>query len=71
MKFLIAFALCIAAASAAPASDVEVVSSSFDNIGIDGYKFEYVDIPKNTEYLAMSTVEIHKAWIIVVIDCIR
>lgn len=42
MKFLIVFALCIAAALAAPANDAEVLSSSFDNIGIDGYKFEYV-----------------------------
>ena len=41
MKFIIVLAFCIAAALAAPA-DVEIISSNFDNIGVDGYKFEYV-----------------------------
>lgn len=41
MKFLIVFALCIVAALAAPASDdVQILKSNFENIGIDGYKFE-------------------------------
>ncbi|CRL02974.1 CLUMA_CG016256, isoform A [Clunio marinus] len=40
MKFLIVFALCIVAALAAPA-DVEITKSSFDNIGIDGYSFDF------------------------------
>ena len=40
MKFLIVLAFCVAASLAAPASDdVQILSSEFDNIGIDGYKF--------------------------------
>lgn len=46
MKFLIVFALAIVAALAAPA-DVEITKSNFDNIGIDGYKFEYVQFKDN------------------------
>lgn len=40
MKILIVAALCFAVVLAAPA-DVEILKSNFDNIGIDGYKFEY------------------------------
>ena len=39
MKFLIVLALCVVAALAAPAGDVQILSSEFDNIGVDGYKF--------------------------------
>lgn len=42
MKFLIVFALCLVAALAAPADDVTILKSEFDNIGIDGYNFAYV-----------------------------
>ena len=42
MKFLIVLACVIVAALAAPAGDVEITKSSFENIGVDGYKFEYV-----------------------------
>jgi hypothetical protein len=42
MKFLIVFALFVVAALAAPAEDVQILKSEFDNIGIDGYKFAYV-----------------------------
>jgi hypothetical protein len=46
MKFLVVLACVIAAALAAPAgpssADVQIKSSNFENIGIDGYKFEYV-----------------------------
>jgi hypothetical protein len=41
MKFIAVLALCFAAALAAPA-DVEITKSNFENIGVDGYKFEYV-----------------------------
>lgn len=43
MKFAIVFALCFAAALAAPA-DVEILKNDFENIGVDGYKFSYVEI---------------------------
>lgn len=43
MKFLIVFALCAVAALAAPADDVTILKSEFDNIGIDGYNFAYVE----------------------------
>lgn len=43
MKFLIVFALCVVAALAAPADDVTILKSEFDNIGIDGYNFAYVE----------------------------
>ena len=41
MKFLVVFALVIVAAMAAPAdvSDVQILKSEFENIGIDGYNF--------------------------------
>jgi hypothetical protein len=41
MKFIIVLACVVVAALAAPA-DVEITKSSFENIGIDGYSFEYV-----------------------------
>ena len=41
MKFLVVFALCFVASMAAPA-DVEILKHNFENIGVDGYKFEYV-----------------------------
>jgi len=41
MKFLIVFALCVVAALAAPADDVTILKSEFDNIGIDGYNFAF------------------------------
>lgn len=44
MKFLIVFAVVIVAALAAPAEDVQILKSDFENIGIDGYKFAYVVI---------------------------
>lgn len=43
MKFLVVFALCIVAALAAPAEDVQILKNDFENIGVDGYKFAYVD----------------------------
>lgn len=43
MKFLVVFALCVVAALAAPAEDVQILKSDFENIGIDGYKFGCVD----------------------------
>jgi hypothetical protein len=39
MKFMIVFALCIAAALAAPAEDVSIVKLEQDDIRADGYKF--------------------------------
>jgi hypothetical protein len=43
MKFLVVFALCIVAALAAPAEDVQILKNDFENIGVDGYKFAYVE----------------------------
>lgn len=44
MKFLIVFALCIVAALAAPpTADVQILKNDFENIGVDGYKFAYVE----------------------------
>lgn len=41
MKFVIVFAALFAAAMAFPGYETdETVRSSFDNIGVDGYKFE-------------------------------
>lgn len=37
-------AVLFAVALARPQEDVEILSSEFENIGIDGYKFAYVNI---------------------------
>lgn len=43
MKFTICIlAVLFAVALARPQNDVEILSSDFENIGIDGYKFAYV-----------------------------
>jgi hypothetical protein len=42
MKVICILAVFFAAALAAPQGDVQILSSEFENIGIDGYKFAYV-----------------------------
>ncbi|CAO1344620.1 unnamed protein product [Diamesa serratosioi] len=61
MKFLIVLAFCIAAslaAPAAPAGDVQILRSEFDNIGVDGYKFafEQSDGQKREEQAELKNV---------------
>jgi hypothetical protein len=43
MKFLVVLSFIVAAALAAPAGDVEILKSDFENLGLDSYNFAYVD----------------------------
>lgn len=44
MKFLVVLSLIVAAAVAAPAGDVEILKSDFENLGLDSYNFAYVEL---------------------------
>ncbi|XP_070497444.1 flexible cuticle protein 12-like [Chironomus tepperi] len=41
MKFLVVLSFIVAAALAAPAGDVEILKSDFENLGLDSYNFAY------------------------------
>ncbi|KAL7049061.1 hypothetical protein ACKWTF_003577 [Chironomus riparius] len=41
MKFLVVLSFLVAAALAAPAGDVEILKSDFENLGLDSYNFAY------------------------------
>lgn len=43
MKVICIFAVLLAVAAARPADDVQILKSEFENIGVDGYKFAYVE----------------------------
>lgn len=45
MKWIIVLAVLVAVVTCAPA-DVEVLRYENDNIGVDGYKFAWVEIKK-------------------------
>lgn len=54
MKFLVVFALFIAAALAAPASDVTVLKNDYAHTGVGEYTFGLVKAKWNTKVVTKS-----------------